>query len=286
MTFGWLRGWGRAPKRARIAELVIVEPVPAAAPPANLDGLRDFAAASRRAQAGGEAAASAADAVGMNVRMVGGMMGQLQHGIHEVSSSSAASTAAAHVALESVRGTVEQMRELRDLAKRIGEIVEMIETVSRTTDLLSLNATIEAAHAGDAGRGFAVVASEVKALAGQTREATGEVRRLIDGIGAAVATASERMGKTEQSVASIDELVAGVSRAIVEQEELTTTVKGCLEEATQSVASISGELGACNACVAAAAEWARTVIDDEKPGETEPASERNIACLSWNGTTG
>ncbi len=67
---------------------------------------------------------------------------------------------------------------------KVDKISKQIDAIASQTNLLALNATIEAARAGEAGRGFAVVAGEVKALAGQTSQATGEIaatlRALVD----------------------------------------------------------------------------------------------------------
>jgi hemoglobin-like flavoprotein len=78
--------------------------------------------------------------------------------------------------LDVVRGYIEGLRAEID---RVGNVAEKINSVASQTNLLALNATIEAARAGDAGRGFAVVASEVKALSGQTAEATKEIKDVV-----------------------------------------------------------------------------------------------------------
>ena len=62
---------------------------------------------------------------------------------------------------------------------RIDEITGAIAAIAGQTNLLALNATIEAARAGVAGRGFAVVAQEVKALAGRSSAASGDIAGLV-----------------------------------------------------------------------------------------------------------
>src|SRR5262249_20498160 len=70
-----------------------------------------------------------------------------------------------------------------------------IEAIARQTNLLALNATIEAARANEAGRGFAVVAGEVKALSGQTREATSKITRTIGALSDQIAKLTEESAK-------------------------------------------------------------------------------------------
>jgi methyl-accepting chemotaxis protein len=74
--------------------------------------------------------------------------------------------------VDGVRRTEQHMQALVQSLSRVGHVADRIETIARQTRMLALNATIEAARAGDMGKGFAVVANEVKALAGQTSEAT------------------------------------------------------------------------------------------------------------------
>ena len=91
---------------------------------------------------------------------------------------------------ESVRGTqeararmealAERILTLSDQAQAIGEIVRTVNGLAEQSNLLSVNAGIEAAKAGEAGRGFAVVASEVKSLAEQSRQATAQIRDILE----------------------------------------------------------------------------------------------------------
>ncbi len=100
---------------------------------------------------------------------------------------------------------------LTELSK-VEKISKQIDAIASQTNLLALNATIEAARAGDAGRGFAVVAGEVKALAGQTSSATGEIAATLkalmemtnklDQLGRAGVDAVEQIARTQTPMAA------------------------------------------------------------------------------------
>ena len=78
-----------------------------------------------------------------------------------------------------VHRTAGQTEAMKVASSRIGDFLKTIEGLAKQTNLLALNATIEAARAGEAGRGFAVVAGEVKALAGLTTVAAGDIRERV-----------------------------------------------------------------------------------------------------------
>lgn len=117
-----------------------------------------------------------------------------------------------------VRGTRDAKARMETLAERIlvlseqgqaiGELIETVDDVAGQSNLLAVNAAIEAAKAGEAGRGFAVVAAEVKGLAEQSRQATVQVREILNEIQratqAAVMAAEQgvKASETGESVAA------------------------------------------------------------------------------------
>jgi methyl-accepting chemotaxis protein len=91
---------------------------------------------------------------------------------------------------ESIRGTQEARTRMEALAGRIvalseqgqaiGEIIATVNDLAEQSNLLAVNAAIEAAKAGEVGKGFAVVAAEVKSLAERSKQATGQVRSILN----------------------------------------------------------------------------------------------------------
>ncbi|MDQ7784532.1 MAG: methyl-accepting chemotaxis protein [Desulfomonilaceae bacterium] len=79
--------------------------------------------------------------------------------------------------MESIADTVVK---LSDESKTIEEIIVTVQDLAGQSNLLAVNASIEAARAGDQGRGFAVVANEIKNLADQSKEATDQVRSILE----------------------------------------------------------------------------------------------------------
>lgn len=93
---------------------------------------------------------------------------------------------------DSVKGMQETKARMEAIAERIltlsqqgqaiGEIIASVNDLAEQSNLLAVNAAIEAAKAGEAGKGFAVVAAEVKALAEQSKQATAQVRGILNEI--------------------------------------------------------------------------------------------------------
>lgn len=110
--------------------------------------------------------------------------------------SSQAAMQATDTALQAVTDTVQSINKIREIIreiekriKRLGErsqeitgVVNIINEIAERTHVLALNAGMQAAQAGDAGRGFMVVANEVQRLAENSREATGQISRLVKNI--------------------------------------------------------------------------------------------------------
>jgi methyl-accepting chemotaxis protein len=158
-----------------------------------------------------------------------------------------------------VRRTAGQTEAMKVASSRIGEFLKTIEGLAKQTNLLALNATIEAARAGEAGRGFAVVAGEVKALAGLTSAAAGDIRDRVNEVQSGMTGIVAAMDEANQAVSlgqtNIERLnlemsevgreAAAVSRRI---EEIVSALKADSDVATKagSASAKSAELARIN----------------------------------------
>lgn len=135
---------------------------------------------------------------------------------------------------EQAKTAAESIKQLADKAESIGEIITTVNEIADQTNLLALNAAIEASRAGEHGKGFSVVAGEVKALAEQSKKATGQVRRILGEIqkasGGAVAV-------TQDSRTAIDETFEVVKQSGVTIAELAESLTEAADAAGQIAAS-------------------------------------------------
>jgi methyl-accepting chemotaxis protein len=99
-----------------------------------------------------------------------------------------------------VHRTAGQTEAMKVASSRIGDFLKTIEGLAKQTNLLALNATIEAARAGEAGRGFGVVAGEVKALAGLTTSAAGDIRDRVNEVQSGMSGIVAAMDEANQAV--------------------------------------------------------------------------------------
>ncbi len=83
---------------------------------------------------------------------------------------------------EQMETIAESIMSLSDQSQAIGEIIATVNDLAEQSNLLAVNAAIEAAKAGEHGKGFAVVAQEVKSLAEQSKQATAQVRTILNDI--------------------------------------------------------------------------------------------------------
>ena len=138
------------------------------------------------------------------------------------------------------------MNALVELGNKIGAITNMITDIAEQTNLLALNATIEAARAGDAGKGFAVVASEVKALAGQTAKATGEI--------------SKQIGEIQTSSQSSAQSVKQIATFVGKINETSVAISGAVEEQTAASHEVSSNITSIRTATEATSQSANEVL--------------------------
>jgi methyl-accepting chemotaxis protein len=133
----------------------------------------------------------------------------------------------------------EKVDELGSAALDIGKVTETIADISAQTNLLALNATIEAARAGEAGKGFAVVANEIKDLAKQTAEATGEIKKRIDGIQHSTGITVTGIKKISDIIIEIDKIVSSIAIALDDQSATMTELTINIVQAGAGISEVS-----------------------------------------------
>ena len=83
---------------------------------------------------------------------------------------------------DQVESSAENMVKLAERAQAIGDIISTVKSIAEQTNLLALNAAVEASRVGEHGEGFSVVAGEIKELAEQSRQATQDIRLILNEI--------------------------------------------------------------------------------------------------------
>ncbi|MBC7905787.1 MAG: methyl-accepting chemotaxis protein [Rhodospirillaceae bacterium] len=111
----------------------------------------------------------------------------------------------ASLGMEAIREQAETVAEniiaLSERTQAVGEIIATVNDIAEQSNLVALNAAIEAADARESGRRFSVVANEIKNLADQAKEATSQVRGILEqtqkGINTSVMLTEEALKRVE-----------------------------------------------------------------------------------------
>ncbi len=140
---------------------------------------------------------------------------------------------------EEMNYIAESTVQLSDQTKSIEEIINTVSDIADQSNILSVNAAIEAAKAGEHGKGFAVVAQEVKSLADQSKEATNQIRAILEDIQRATGSA---VMATERGIKTVEEAVELSEQAGDAIDRLATKVTESAESALQITASNQQQL--------------------------------------------
>ena len=169
--------------------------------------------------------------------------------------------------------------KLSEQSQAIGDITTTVNDIAEQSNLLAVNAAIEAAKAGEQGKGFAVVAAEVKSLAEQSKQATTQVRVILNDVQKATSAA---VMATEQVNKAVE---AGVKQATEAGESimiLADTNTEAAQAATQVAASSQQQLVGINQ-IASAMENIKQAVQQNAAGakQAEKAAQ-NLNELGQN----
>ncbi len=135
---------------------------------------------------------------------------------------------------ERVESIAENILDLSGQTQQIGEITATVNEIASQSNLLALNASVEAARAGEHGKGFAVVAVEVRNLAEQSKQATAQVKAILNEIQRATNAA---VMATEEGTKGVDYGVQLTDQASATMEHMTESISESAAAALQIVAS-------------------------------------------------
>jgi methyl-accepting chemotaxis protein len=121
---------------------------------------------------------------------------------------------------------------LSEQSQAIGEIIAMVNDTAEQSNLLAVNAAIEAARAGEHGKGFAVVAQEMRSLAEQSKQATGQVRTILNDI-------QKSIGASVMAIEHGSRAVEAGMKTSAEAGESIRLLSGSIAESAQAASQIA-----------------------------------------------
>lgn len=164
--------------------------------------------------------------------------------------------------LEQVNDLAENIVSLSEKNRAVGDIIAIVTDIADQSNLLALNAAIEAASAGEQGRSFAVVATEMKHLADQAKDATTQIRSILEdiqkGVTKAVMLTEEAVKRveggrlqtdsaentihkmantTQQSIQAFQQIVAATNQQQLGLEQVFQALQDIRQSSKQTAAS-------------------------------------------------
>jgi methyl-accepting chemotaxis protein len=150
----------------------------------------------------------------------------------------------------SFQGLESVISDLAEKSESIGEVIKVIEGVVEQTNLLALNAAIISSQAGEHGRAFSVVADEVRNLAERTAGSTREISGLIESVQDGVKTAVGAMQLSSQRVESgvslsrrAGELLRGIGESAQASAERVSQIVESTEGQARDIEKVGHAMG-------------------------------------------
>ncbi len=197
------------------------------------------AAASEEMSANMNSVAAASEQAATNISIVSDSASRMQHTLGEVAANCEQARTISGNATVQVNSATERVTFLGDAAQEISKVTEAITDIADQTNLLALNATIEAARAGDAGKGFAVVASEIKDLAGQTANATKDIKERVLKIQNYTEDTVLDVTKISEVISNVNGIVLTIAESVDEQSTNAREVALNIEQASAGIVEVN-----------------------------------------------
>lgn len=172
-----------------------------------------------------------------------------------VSTAGAGSTATSdtvgkiHLIKDQMESIGETVVRLSEHSRAIEEIIATVQDLADQSNLLAVNASIEAARAGDHGKGFAVVAHEIKSLADQSKQATQQVRTILEDTRrwvSAVVMATEQGSKAVQAgveqSAIAGQAIGKLSQSVQSSAQSASVIQASSEQQVVGVDQVSNAM--------------------------------------------
>lgn len=141
--------------------------------------------------------------------------------------------------------TSNMIQTLLSQLEEVDSIIAKVQSIAEASKILAVNASIEAASAGEYGSGFAVIAQEVKNLAGESKEATLVITRLLNSVRESIANVvrntSRGVEQTEMGVRIIDHtkrIIDALADAVKDNSEMATEIATSVKQQTDGLGHI------------------------------------------------
>lgn len=167
----------------------------------------------------------------------------LSSAIREITRNSTAVNVIISDTLKSTEGSVESvntmlnnLRELESSSREIEDIVDIINDISEQTNILALNAAVESTRVQESGYGAGSISSEIRKLAERSRDAAGNVDRLIstnvEKIKLVLSSANQvdfSLKNTSQNINKVNNFVSSIKNISSDESEISENLIKLIE---------------------------------------------------------